>query len=232
MAKWHLWRDASHSPWFNMAADELLLHSMRNDPTPILRIYTWDRPSVSIGYAQTWGIVPAGYAAVRRLTGGGVVFHDVDLTYTLVFPDGHPLAEHSREESYQLIHGALAGIMGDAALLDETVQPESHAVMQCFVTPSKFDVMTPDGTKSAGAAQRRTKDGILHQGSVLLSVADGDPVKLSQLIENAFVTAFDVEYVSWRPTDGFLEKSALLGEAKYRSEGWSQKRRYQESFDL
>lgn len=227
---WHLWRDDAHSPWFNMAADEILLKRMTQLSKPVLRVYTWDRPSVSIGFAQTWGITPPRYTAVRRLTGGGVVFHDVDLTYTLVFPAGHPLAELPRETSYEYIHQAIAHQLAlhgrTAGLLSNAEKPDDHAKMQCFVSPSRFDVME-NGHKSAGAAQRRTLEGVLHQGSVMHAVTNGDIPKLAQWIESAFAMLFNVRYEPWRPTEIDLNEMEALAINKYQSDNWSLKRRHQ-----
>ncbi len=226
---WLYWRDQTHSPYFNMAADELLLSLMPVLQQPILRTYTWNCKSVSIGFSQRWGITPEDYVCVRRPTGGGVVFHDVDLTYTLVFPIQHPLASCSREKSYEIIHKALVdqfktqGI--HAGLLPVGVDIADHSMMQCFISPSKFDVMDGD-EKSAGAAQRRTRDGVLHQGSIKLSVTHGNVEKLIENTLQAFALAFDVTYTDWEPDAQFMETSEVLGQEKYASERWSLKRRY------
>ena len=89
----------------NMAVDEVLLLQVAD--MPVLRLYDWDRPAVSIGYFQHFAAAPEnGRSVVRRPTGGGIVFHEHDLTFTLVIPKGHPITALSRTESYRLVNGA------------------------------------------------------------------------------------------------------------------------------
>ena len=76
------------SPARNMAIDESLL---RHVQSPVLRIYSWDQPCVSIGYFQKAQLAPTDRPMVRRFTGGGLVEHGKDLTYTHVLPPPHPL---------------------------------------------------------------------------------------------------------------------------------------------
>ena len=71
---WDFWQDGQHSPAFNMAADEVLLETACSRGRPLLRFYEWDRKAVSLGYVQSLSAAPAGYAVVRRPTGGGVVY--------------------------------------------------------------------------------------------------------------------------------------------------------------
>ena len=82
--KWLYWCDTVHDPYFNMSMDEVLLsNSALQENRVLVRIYRWDRPSVSFGSAQICPQELADkYTLVRRPTGGGVVYHDVDLTYT------------------------------------------------------------------------------------------------------------------------------------------------------
>lgn len=225
---WLLWRDSDHSPAFNMAADTLLLQTMPELKHPILRLYGWNERAVSIGFAQTWGITPSGYKAVRRPTGGGVVFHDIDQTYTLVFPAGHFMTECSREESYAIIHESLANAMSAqgqcASLLSSEIKSEDHARMQCFISPSKNDVML-NGEKFAGAAQRRSREGVLHQGSIKRILSGGDTERLAQLIEHAFTVGFGISYTPWTPSPEFLHAAKSLAHTQFESESWSLKRR-------
>ena len=105
---WLLWLDGAHSPSFNMAADQVLLAHATAFGKPVLRLYQWDRPSVSFGRSQLYPAnIPEGYAGIRRPTGGGVVWHDDDLTYTIVLPPGHVLASLDMAGSYRFIHEAI-----------------------------------------------------------------------------------------------------------------------------
>ena len=96
---WLFWNDTPHSPAWNMAADEALLQNAPATGTPLLRCYAWDRPAVSIGYVQRLDAAPEGFAAVRRPTGGGIVYHDYDFTFSVAFPMGHWLTGLDRTQS-------------------------------------------------------------------------------------------------------------------------------------
>jgi lipoate-protein ligase A len=102
--------DAGDPAW-NMAVDEALLHHIRE---PVLRLYRWDVPAVSIGYFQPIDVVPQDRPFVRRYTGGGLVDHAGDVTYTVVLPRDHPVALSGTSGSYCTIHRALAAALNHA----------------------------------------------------------------------------------------------------------------------
>ncbi|NBR69512.1 MAG: lipoate--protein ligase family protein [Verrucomicrobia bacterium] len=158
--------DGPASPERNMAVDEALL---RHVQTPVLRIYGWDTACFSIGYFQKISVVPSGHLFVRRYTGGGLVEHGRDLTYTLVLPADHSLTTAGTLPSYRSIHQSVAQALQDCGVPCHlaTAQPKKDDP-SCFLKPVPADVLNSDGLKLAGAAQRRTKQGCLHQGSILL----------------------------------------------------------------
>ncbi len=97
-----------------MAMDEVLLRAAGQ---PLLRVYGWSAPAVSFGYFGRFAEVRRLWPArelVRRWTGGGIVPHGEDFTYTLVVPRGEPFAGRPAGETYRLIHEAVAAAMGDA----------------------------------------------------------------------------------------------------------------------
>jgi lipoate-protein ligase A len=154
----------------NMALDEALL---RTAAQPLLRCYRWVLPAVSFGYFVRHAEVSpllAGREAVRRWTGGGIVPHGDDFTYTLVIPAGCPLARLGPAESYRLIHAVVAAALGGASLAPATQRKVSEA---CFENPAESDVLL-GARKVAGAAQRRTAAGLLHQGSVQVPGLGGE----------------------------------------------------------
>jgi len=156
-----------HTGAWNMAVDQAL---MERGGLPVLRVYGWDKPTVTLGYAQSLAKLADAlpdWPVVRRWTGGGVVFHGEDFTYTVMVPAGHPWAETRPVESYRLIHGALAdglvaaGFAGCRLAEKEDVKDLPF----CFEAPALHDVIR-GAVKVAGAGQRRGKLGLLHQGSV------------------------------------------------------------------
>ncbi len=163
---------------------------------PRLRHYGWHRPAFTFGYSQKIAFVRAALAATeppfelcRRATGGGIVDHRDDWTYALVIPRGHPLEERPATQSYREIHEALAAALRAqgvdavtkpcadeqaACATESPVQPgkrgataEAGPAGVCFQRAEIYDVVSGrDGTKIAGAAQKRNKHGLLFQGSI------------------------------------------------------------------
>lgn len=151
----------------NMAVDQAWLEQ---STIPVLRVYTWDQPTVTLGYAQSLPKLQdalPGWPVIRRWTGGGVVLHQEDFTYSVIVPKEDPWAETPAVESYRRIHGSLA------TALSENGHPGCRLALQedvieapfCFVAPAVHDVIRGP-VKVAGAGQRRGKLGLLHQGSV------------------------------------------------------------------
>lgn len=231
--KWLCWMDSEHDPYFNMAMDEVLLaHSALQEKRVLVRIYRWDRPSVSFGSAQLCPQELADrYTLVRRPTGGGVVYHDVDLTYTVVVPPEHGIMQLDRMESYKIFHEALLLKMTEngvaAQLENHGTDHVDRATMQCFVSPSRFDLVAPSGSKYAGAAQRRTRSGILHQGSIKLEAAGGSWDKLCSELLESLKLKFDIEYEMWQPPAAVIAEGASLAAGKYATEAWNLHHLYQ-----
>ena len=225
MEKCLLWLDGSHGPYLNMAIDELLLEHMDSIGGIILRFYGWNIPSASFGYSQKpLAVTRTGLTLVRRPTGGGVVYHDVDLTYTMVIPAGHAICELNRMDSYKAIHEPIMNAILDlgkgAHLAPDLGIRHDRATLQCFVSPSPNDVLAADNTKLAGAAQRRTRKGILHQGSVSLKA--GAHARIREAIQNELEKAFAFAYEPFVPDAAFMAEAEHLAVSKYASPEWNE----------
>jgi len=219
MTSWRLLIHGAASPARNMAVDEALLREVRE---PVLRIYEWSVPAVSLGYFQ-----PAALAGerpfVRRYTGGGLVDHAHDVTYTIVLPRAHPWMELSAPESYCEIHrgvqAALAACGVECELTPAAQAVESHA---CFQKAVRFDIVA-GASKLSGAAQRRTREGLLHQGSILLP----DPAR-NVALRAGFAKAFAVQLkLSLNPgelTSIEASRAADLERDRYATEAWNRSR--------
>src|SRR5215467_4575004 len=178
------YHDAFHSAAVNMAIDEALLQLAT---VPSIRFYRWQSPALSFGYFGKFADV-ASYESkrdlVRRWTGGGIVFHGEDLTYSIVVPATDPLLGESSMSIYEKVHRALADALveiGQPAVVVVISDRESARSARktrindpcyiidrdciCFANPVRADVML-NGRKIAGAAQRRTRAGLFHQGSI------------------------------------------------------------------
>jgi lipoate-protein ligase A len=152
----------------NMAIDAELLRTAPQRNRPLLRIYSWKNPAISHGYFQKPPQnLEKHYEIVRRPTGGGIVFHGEDTTYTLVFP------RNFTDFSYKTVHEAVREALRLCGIHTEIVGscPRPHSNF-CFQAPVCGDLLGPDGKKIAGAAQRRTKFAVLHQGSIAAKVPD------------------------------------------------------------
>ena len=158
----------------NMAVDSWLL----TQEIPVLRLYHWKGLWGSMGYfgeVEKAGKLLPEVSLVRRETGGGLVDHRNDITYTLVVPRTYGLAKVKGVESYRLIHSALATALENSGHGVELVRHDYDVdSSSCFEKPVEWDLINGQGEKIAGAGQRRTRKGLLHQGSILLrKSADG-----------------------------------------------------------
>ncbi|MDP3849791.1 MAG: hypothetical protein Q8Q59_04750 [Luteolibacter sp.] len=163
-----LWMDpVSRAGPEAMAVDEWLLETA---VTPVLRVYGWRGNWGSIGYFGKLAEAQAAFAQidwVRRWTGGGTVDHRADWTYTVIAPAGGKLAGARGSESYRLLHSAVAAALR-AERIDSRLSSgaEQTGAALCFENPVSHDLVDAGGRKLAGAGQRRTRHGLLHQGSV------------------------------------------------------------------
>lgn len=163
-----VWSGKSHAAW-NMALDEALLLSTPAADRPILRFYGWAEPAASFGYFQTYDeiarLTPLR-PLVRRPTGGGLVPHADDWTYAIVIPAGHAWHRMRAEASYERLHRWLQRAFAQVGVETSlAAAPRTEGPGQCFVGAEKNDLLH-GGRKIAGAAQRRTRHGLLIQGSV------------------------------------------------------------------
>ena len=205
----------------NMAIDQLLLETISD--LPVLRFYSWNRPSVSFGYFESLATARAIFNDkeldfIRRWTGGGIVDHRIDLTYTLAIPRTHPWATLRGAESYRIIHEAVATALNetetDCKLISENTGDGSAA---CFANPVTYDIVTPTGEKLAGAGQKRTRHGLLHQGSVI-GITDK-----SKWLES-FTRSLTESVIPWTPEASFFDVANELAASRYAAQEWIEKR--------
>jgi lipoate-protein ligase A len=181
---------------WNMAVDEALVEAVAEDQKPTLRIYRWERPTLSLGYFQSYSEREShppslGADVVRRLSGGGAILHDRELTYSLILPSTHPIAADT-QLLYRNIHQAIVrwftsffpgeGVSWRLVLCggapNEGVQREQPFL--CFQRRSPGDVLLIDGAvagdhKLVGSAQRRRRGSVLQHGSILWSTSQTAP---------------------------------------------------------
>ncbi len=227
---WYLWLDDSSSSWTNMAKDEILLLHSKSSISPLLRFYSWNSSAVSIGYFQTYSEVKnLNIEFVRRPTGGGIVHHGTDITYTVVCPSSCWLYTMSRYDSYRLLHSAIITGLQEINInskLSEhaNLKVVNPAQMRCFDEPAQNDIIFANG-KIAGAAQKRNSDGMLHQGSIqLFDNIKYDRNQVVTSIINGFLQEFRCSMKSFQPSSEFTEQVNKLVKSKYGTEEWNEKR--------
>jgi lipoate-protein ligase A len=168
-ASWLLLPSGPAAAPVNLALDEALLEAMPRLGRPVLRFYSWMEPAASFGYFQKYAAVERMTLLrplVRRPTAGGLVPHEADWTYSLAFPANHPWHHLKALQSYQRVHEWLRSAFTKLSVETELAPaPRKAAPGQCFVGHEQFDLLW-QGRKIAGAAQRRTRLGLLIQGSV------------------------------------------------------------------
>ena len=154
-----------------MAWDELRLRLARNERYPLLRFYGWSEPAATFGRFQKFAEV-RGWTAIRPLlrrpTGGGLVPHLNDWTYSLVFPFGNAWHGLRARESYLRLHQWVQRALGNLGFATE-LAPARRVVLgkagRCFAGAEANDLVF-SGKKIAGAAQKRDRSGLLIQGSI------------------------------------------------------------------
>lgn len=199
-----------YSAALNMAIDEVLL---REAEAPLLRCYRWERPAVSFGYFGRVAEVEAAWPGrdlVRRWTGGGIVPHGEDFTYTLIVPHGDVVAALSPAESYRVIHEQIGRVL-DAPTLALAGAAQRKVSDACFENPVRYDLVS-GSQKVAGAAQRRTRHGLLHQGSIQLALAPAFSEKLAASL---------AKEIRLQPLSATTEVAALeLAIVRYATPEW------------
>ncbi len=197
--------------------DEALLTGA--DGMAIMRTYSWIGLAISFGCFDRWNEVrtqvPPDWGCVRRWTGGGLVDHSQDYTYALIVPRGLPLAEVGTEASYAWIHQALAATLQEYGITASLSGDKSAARGPCFQNPVQQDVMLSE-VKIAGAAQRRTRMGLLHQGSI-------QGVALPENWAQTFAAKLAIQVQTWTPSAEVTSEAARLAVEKYGSQRWLEK---------
>lgn len=193
---WIVEKDFDLGGSYHMLRDEALALAMRDDPAarPVLRLYTWQPYTVSLGFQQKEEDISKercaefGIDVVRRPTGGRAVYHSEELTYAVIM-------RSDPKESIAAVHNtialallnALQPIAGgelqmtsarDTAPIRESYQEGKPTNIVCFGSTSRYEI-TWRGKKLVGSAQRRFGDAVLQHGSILIGP---EHLRLAQLL--------------------------------------------------
>ena len=166
---------------WNMAVDEALLESSMESGSATLRWYRWREPTVSLGYFQMENeLANAGrlneLPRVRRLSGGGALVHDRELTYSLTLPATQQVLERPIE-LYDIVHRAFIKVLNSRGapvqLRGLTIKQKNEPLL-CFTREDEHDLIL-FGHKILGSAQRRRRGAVLQHGGLLLGASSLTP---------------------------------------------------------
>lgn len=228
----HILPDTAASASQHMAFDSLLLQHYTPKDAIRFRHYEWNTAAYTFGLSQRYSYVSSEVAdhsaeLVRRPTGGGLVDHSNDWTYTLVIPATHPFSRGLPVDAYRDVHQCMMDAMAAQGLETEfNITPPSQAAPSiCFNKAELYDVILKDlPSKIAGAAQKRSKNGYMLQGSIwkpLASKLNWEQFYNDFTLGLAKLLDATVEYVNsppWGP-----EEEIALAE-QFESEDWNQRR--------
>lgn len=221
-----------------MAADEALLEAASE---PTVRLYRWDPPTVSLGYFQDYAIVAAALhsagprppAVVRRITGGGAIWHEHEITYAVVGRLGEQLPSQTAA-IYARIHGAVrAALAQRGARLerqDQTTGDRRYAQEpRCFASPAAEDLILAQG-KVLGSAARTRGDRVLIHGSLKLAsnpwdgaVVAGcglDAINAAAALLSGLAAAFGLPLVPGSWTAAEIAARTRIRQERYEDERW------------
>ena len=156
---------------FNMSCDNFLLDSISNDSIkfPLLRVYGWTKPTLSIGANQPLKEPIQKYPMVKRITGGQAVLHgnqEDELTYSIFIKYGYKV-----KQLYFEIGEILLAFLNMYNLKGEFGYSSNNYFtnFDCFDSKTEADIVLND-IKVIGSAQYRKKEYVLQHGSIKLDI--------------------------------------------------------------
>ncbi len=229
---------ASRTGTGNMAADDAMLHSASESGIASFRMYSWDEPTLSLGYFQSASERPSEIHWVRRATGGAAIVHDpaTEITYSFALPPGkdwQPPGESWICRMHYAIRNVLAtfGVNARSVLCGQEKKLEP---ILCFQHQTAGDLLV-NGRKVAGSAQRKHKGSLLQHGSILFRQSTFAPsvpgvLELAgvsvnpQAFMNAILNAMEWKLEPGDWSDVELALAEKFEQEKYSSDEWNLKR--------
>lgn len=247
---------------WNMAVDEFLFRSLSEMTQTYLRFYQWEKPTVSLGYFQKIQNVldidfcrKNGIGIVRRITGGKLVLHNKEVTYSLCSSDVETFTS-TVDDSYRKISESLIcglGKMGlEAVLADKTPLSYAKGNLPCFSFSARNEIKV-GGKKIIGSAQKRTGSKFIQHGSlpieededllmsvsslgkskenvgmISLSRALGKTLDFDQAVRSlteGISEYFGIEFKKKSFTDGEKKTIYKIQHSRYEDPGWSTNQR-------
>jgi lipoate-protein ligase A len=209
---------------WNMAVDEAILEAATHrEVLPTLRLYAWNPPCLSLGYAQPISDVDEsrleefGWDLVRRPTGGRAILHTDELTYSVCGPEDEPVLAGDILSSYKRLSSAILAAIEQIGISVQALPQKKNANSKspepvCFEVPSNYEI-TADGKKLVGSAQARRQGGVLQHGTLPLY---GDLTRIVQVL------SFPSQTSREQAAERLLSRAATLNTAMGEIVSWKQ----------
>lgn len=218
------------TPAFNvyqhMACDEIMCENMPFDF--ILRFYRWSGDGITFGFSQRYLNILSvldekrkNYPITRRPTGGGIVIHEYDLTFSLIF---YSPGEFNPVKTYTMLHSAIhkqyikRGIDLTIARTPNISYDTNNPVMECFKKPVDMDLVS-EGRKILGGALRKFADYMLYQASLQFENARFSSTH-QDAIKSAFEELFNVRFERFVIDEKYINQIEKKKDTKYISDDW------------
>lgn len=229
--QWRFINTGSGDAASNMALDEaLLLAQEAGAAPPTLRVYGWNTPTLSLGYAQPTAqavdlaaCAQYGVTVIRRPTGGRAVLHDQEVTYSVVLPTTSPIGPGTLTADYRRLGIALAAALQRLGLPVRLARASLHSHSlrtatspACFAALSRYELSLA-GKKIVGSAQKRLRHALLQHGSIplwldrrrLFECLRVPPECRGALVQEAYASMAAVNEVMPTPVDPAALHNAL-----------------------
>lgn len=203
---------------FLMQKDEELLNAMCDINVAILHFYEWKEESATYGYfikpekvLNLEAVKKHQLSVAKRPTGGGVVFHLTDFAFSFLLPSSHPHYSLKAVDNYAFINAiiknAIVKFLGKEQGISYFRKECSDLILDnskfCMAKPTIYDILI-DGLKVAGGAERLTKSGVLHQGTIALGMLPEEYLK--ELILSAEIVDCMKKNSGWLLEDNYSKK--------------------------
>ncbi|MDP8253356.1 MAG: lipoate--protein ligase family protein [Candidatus Kaelpia aquatica] len=250
------------SPYYNMALDQALINSVSNlDSPPVFRVYGWKPYGVSFGFTQKIETIldiercdTQGIPYVRRMTGGSVILHRDDISYSVISKREDLDIQGGVLESYKTINSFLIRFYKSLGLEVEYAKDRDSGIDLgvCSLFKERYDIICK-GLKIGGNAQRRKGGVIFQHGSIPLNDSSSELLALlkesnenskeraislgkalnreigfkeaQDILVRSFKDTFEVDFKESSLLDKELLNIEFLDKSKYSVKDWNLKRR-------
>jgi lipoate-protein ligase A len=221
---WQIFDTGRSSAAQNMAFDSHLLDRAESYERPVLHLYEWEAPSATYGhfidpsqFLDLAEVERLGLQLARRPTGGGIIFHIWDMAFSVLVPAHCPEYSTHTLDNYAFVNQAVLDAVRDclhdpsqlSLIKEDAAALDAACGHFCMAKPTKYDVLL-QGKKVAGSAQRKTRRGFLHQGSISLQLPS------QELLEKVLLPGTKVADAMYKIAYPLLDASVPEGKERLK----------------